>query len=193
MIQGGVALRDLGWKRVHRSTPVGWIMTEDVATQPSYGGSTYAELDALEQRIMDRFPAPRNFIWRYVKINENGDNQICNLQPPTAVSRFVAIDAKKRKYEETRELVDDDDGTDGTLANGVSVVAASGDGTPSSPDDTVVVQMSPNTPPKNTCESLAEKPHLEPLVFNESGALQSDDGGESEYCNCASRSYEITR
>ena len=146
-----------------------------------HGGSTYAELDNLEQRIMAKFPAPRNYIiWRYIKINDNGDNQICNLLPPTAVSRFVAIDAKKRKYEETKELVDDDDGTDGTPADMVSVVAASGDGTPSSPEATAIAEISQSTPPKNTSDNLSEKPQVAPLVSTGAAASQLDYGDESD-------------
>ena len=55
IVFGNIAMRSLGWKKVHRSTPVAYIMTEEVASTPSHAGSTYAELDELEQRIMDKF------------------------------------------------------------------------------------------------------------------------------------------
>ena len=178
--QGGVALRDLGWKRVHRSSPVAWIMTEDVATLPSHAGSTYAELDELEQRIMLRFPAPRNYIiWQYVKINTDGTQQTCNLPPPTSASRFVAIDARKRKHEETKELVDDDYGIDG-----VSVQAAAEQSPAGSPEATVVAAISPNTAPKDTSGNVSEKPQNAVMDTNDAGTqlfgsatgVPSDDG-----------------
>ena len=182
MIQGGIALRDLGWKRVHRSCPVAWIMTEDVATLPSHAGSTYAELDDLEQKIMLKFPAPRNYIiWQYIKINSDGSQQRCNLPPPTSVSRFVAIDARKRKHEETKELVDDDDGTDG-----VSVEAAPERSPEGSPDQSAIATISPNTPPKETSAALYEKPQPETMNTDEKGtqlfavAPGSDQDGEQD-------------
>ena len=158
-------MRDLGWKRVHRSCPVAWIMTEDVATLPSHAGSTYAELDDLEQKIMLKYPAPRNYIiWQYIKINSDGTQQPCNLPPPTSVSRFVAIDAKKRKHEETKALVDDDDGGDE-----VCVEAAPERSLEESPEATAITTISPNTPPKDTSSSLAEKPQQEVMDNNEAG------------------------
>ena len=165
MVHGGIALRDLGWKRVHRSCPVAWIMTEDVASLPSYAGSTYAELDELEQKIMLKFPAPRNYIiWKYMKINSDGTQQPCNLPPPKSVSRFVAIDAKKRKHEETKALVDDDDGTDG-----VSVSAAPERSPEGSPDAIAVATISPSTPPKDTSGNLYEKPMNETINTDQPG------------------------
>ena len=125
IVYGGIAMWSLGWKKVLRSTPVVYIMTDEVASTPSHAGSTYAELDELEQRIMDKFPAPQNYlIWSYIKINSDGTSQSCNLQPPKSESCFVAIDAKKRKIEETKELVDDDDGSMIQDKEDVSVVAA---------------------------------------------------------------------
>ena len=149
-------LCDLGWKKVHCSTPVAWIMTGEVATLPAHAGSTYAELDELEQRIMQKFLAPRNcLIWKYVKINFDGSKQLCNLQPSKSESRFVAIDAKRQKLdEETKEIVDDDDGTPGPTKI-VFVEAASGQG---SPDITPVAGVSAMTPPMRTSECLADKP-----------------------------------
>ena len=165
MVHGGIALRDLGWKRVHRSSPVAWIMTEDVATLPIYAGSTYAELDELEQKIMLKFPAPRNYlIWQYIKINSDGTQQRCNLAPPKSVSRFVAIDAKKRKHEETKELVDDDDGTDG-----ISVAAAPERSPEGSPDQTAIATISPNTPPKDTSPNVYANTPTETMNNDEQG------------------------
>ena len=171
-------MRSLGWKKVLRSTPVAYIMTEEVAATPSHAGSTYAELDELEQRIMNKFPAPRNYlIWSYIKINSDGTTQSCNLQPPKSESRFVAIDAKKRKIEETKELVDDDDGSMVQGKEDVSVVAA--DQEPEgSPEVTAMARISPNTPPKDTSGNIYEKPMNESINSDEPG--QQLFGGASD-------------
>ena len=177
-------MRSLGWKKVLRSTPVAYIMTEDVASTPSHAGSTYAELDDLEQRIMDKFPAPRNYlIWSYIKINSDGTKQSCNLQPPKSESRFVAIDAKRRKYEETRELVDDDDGSmiqekRGVSEEEVSVVAAGQE--PGSPEVTAVARISGNTPPKDTSGNVYEKPLTESMISDEPGTQLFGDATDGQ-------------
>jgi hypothetical protein len=171
-------MRSLGWKKVLRSTPVAYIMTEDVASTPSHAGSTYAELDDLEQRIMDKFPAPRNYlIWSYIKINSDGTTQSCNLQPPKSESRFVAIDAKRRKYEETKELVDDEDetmiqGKGDVSEEDVSVVAAGQE--PGSPEVTAVARITGNTPPKDTSEHVYEKPSNQSLISDAAGTQLFD-------------------
>ena len=171
-------MRSLGWKKVLRSTPVAYIMTEEVASTPSHAGSTYAELDELEQRIMNKFPAPRNYlIWSYIKINSDGTTQSCNLQPPKSESRFVAIDAKRRKYEETKELVDDEDETmiqekRDVSEEDVSVVAAGQE--PGSPEVTAVARISGNTPPKETSEHVYEKPSNQSLISDAAGTQLFD-------------------
>ena len=50
-------MRSLGWKKVLRSTPVAYIMTEDVACNSFHAGSTYAELDELEQTHHAQVPS----------------------------------------------------------------------------------------------------------------------------------------
>ena len=137
---------------------------------------------------MLKSPAPRNFIiWQYIKINEDGSKQNCNLPPPTSVSRFVAIDARKRKHEETKELTDDDDGTQ-ARTDMVFVEAASEDTNPGTPVITNVARVSALTPPKDTSESLAEKPTQGTHQYDEAGKAlqfgdaygnQSVDGSES--------------
>ena len=148
---GHILMRDLGWKKVRGSKPLAYIMTDDVASHPSYAGSTYAELDALEQRILDVYPPSHNYlVWKYVKINRDGTTQLCNLLPPTTVSRFVAIDAKRQKLATPVHRIIDVDADDGTHDN-VSVAAAG----PGSPNTSAVAGVSAMTPAKNTSENLS--------------------------------------
>ena len=49
-----IIMRSLGWKRVHNTKPQAWIMSEEVASLPVHAGSTYAELNDLEQRTMKK-------------------------------------------------------------------------------------------------------------------------------------------
>ena len=113
-----------------------------------------------------------------MKVNDDGSKQTCNLPAPTAVSRFVAIDAKKRKHEETKELTDDNDGSH-QRTDVVSVKAVPEKGTAASPDVTAIATISPNTPPKGSSDSLADKQQLESNDHDEAGAkLQFGDGTE---------------
>ena len=180
MYYGNIHMRDLGWKQVRGSTPQAWIMTDDVAShwQRSHAGSMYAELDSLEQRVLAVYPPSRNsLVWKYVEINGDGTTQLCNLLPPTTVSRFVAIDAKRQKlaapvHRINLVNVDDDDGTH-DLGEPVIVDAASGQG---SPDVSAVAGVSAMTPPKSTSECLAEKPVLDSHVYKETGSKLCFDG-----------------
>ena len=155
---GNIHMRDLGWKKVRGSTPQAYIMPDDVATQRSHAGSTtsYAELDSLEQRVLAMYPPDRNYlVWKYVKTNSDGSTQLTNLLPPTTVSRFVAIDAKRQKLAAPVHRihivdVDDDDGTH-DLGQPVTVEAAG----PGSPNTSAVDGVSALAPAKNTSETLS--------------------------------------
>ena len=77
------------------------------------GAQALAELDELEQRILQKFPQPKNFmVWRYDFVGRDGQVKRSNLPQPTMQSRFVKIDAVKRQREAAaaphRILIEDD-------------------------------------------------------------------------------------
>ena len=89
-------------------------------------------------------------MWKYIKISRDCTTQLCNLLPPTTVSRFVAIDAKRQKLATPVHRiidVDDDDGTHDFVS-----VAAAG---PGSPNTSAVAGVSAMTPAKTTSENLS--------------------------------------
>ena len=64
------------------------------------GAQALAELDELEQRILQKFPQPKNFmVWRYDFVGRDGQVKRSNLPQPTMQSRSVRIDALKRQKE----------------------------------------------------------------------------------------------
>ena len=113
MQYGQIPLRSLGWAKDPDSRPQSWEMTADVAEAPDHAGSPLAELDELEQRILQKFPLPKNFmVWRYDFVGQDGQVKRSNLPQPTMQSRFVKIDAVKRQRETAtaphRILLEDD-------------------------------------------------------------------------------------
>ena len=70
---GQISLRSLGWVKDTHARPQSWEMTADVAEMPNHAGSTMAELDSLEPRILYRFPKPQNYmVWRYDYVDAMG-------------------------------------------------------------------------------------------------------------------------
>ena len=97
---GQIPLRSLGWVKDTHARPQSWEMSPDVAELPNHAGSTMAELDSLEQRVMNRFPKPQHYmVWRYDYVDAEGNQRRSNLPPPTMESRFIKIDALKRQRE----------------------------------------------------------------------------------------------
>ena len=95
-----IPLRSLGWVKDAHARPQSWEMSPDVAEMPNHAGSTMAELDSLEQRILHRFPKPQHdLVWRYDYVDAEGNQKRSNLPPPTMESRFIKIDALKRQRE----------------------------------------------------------------------------------------------
>ena len=86
MQYGQITLRSLGWAKDPDSRPQSWEMTADVAESPDHAGSPLAELDELEQRILQKFPQPKNFVvWRYDVdfVGRDGQVKRSNLPQPT--------------------------------------------------------------------------------------------------------------
>ena len=94
---GNIPLRSLGWAKDDDARPVAYEMTFDIAERKAHAGSTLAELDRLEQRILKRFPQPTAYLqWVYIVIMD-GVEKPSNLPQPTMVSRFASIDDARAK------------------------------------------------------------------------------------------------
>ena len=95
---GNIPLRSLGWVKDEDARLQSWEMTFDIAEGRAHAGSTLAELDSLEQRILKRFPQPLAYLqWVYI-VDMDGVKKPSNLPQPCMKSRFAALDdARARK------------------------------------------------------------------------------------------------
>ena len=95
---GNIPLRSLGWAKDEDASPQSWEMTFDIAERRAHAGSTLAELDSLEQRILKRFPQPLAYLqWVYI-VDMDGVKKPSNLPQPCMQSRFATLDdARARK------------------------------------------------------------------------------------------------